>query len=539
MSNSVNVTSAMRRNLLFLLVISAVIRLVLAGLLELGNDEVYYYTYALYPDLSYFDHPPMVGLVIRLFTFNLHFPQEFFVRLGAVAAGTVNTWLLFRIGRLLKDETTGWYAALLYTASIYGFIIAGVFILPDAPQSVFWLPALYLLLRALPDKELSKPNRRRILLAGVFTGLAMLSKYTSAFLATGTFAYVLLYNRNWLRTKEFYLAMLIAVLVFSPVLLWNAYNHFISFGFQGGRAGIFSEGLKPVYFFTELGGQILYNNPVNVVLIVSALLVVLKRKVLAEISSQRIILLISLPLIATFLLIALFRQTLPHWTGMAYVTLLPLAATHLSVTGDNKIRWMPKILAVSLVVMLVIITVSASQVKLGWLKIDKGHTEIKNLGRNDPSLDMYGWRQLRKKMPAIVKRDQRAGMMDPNAAFVSFRWFPLANIDYYIAQPLHMKALAIGKLEDIHHYAWINPQRGGFRGNMDAYFITSGRDFKDPLSKYSAYFQFIEPCDTIPVVRGGRVAMYFFIYRLHNLRMVPEDYPVRSLLPYSGRNLIH
>lgn len=531
MSESLKISPLMRKKLIILLILSAALRAFLSGILELGNDEVYYFTYALFPDLSYFDHPPMVGFLIRLFTTNLHFTNEFFVRLGAVAAGTVNTWLMFRIGRLLKDEISGWYAALLYNASIYGFIIAGVFILPDAPQSVFWLISLYLLLKALPDMKLSKPNRRRILLAGVSIGMAMLSKYTSAFLVTGTLVYVLIYNRNWLRAKEFYLAILSAILVFSPVIIWNAYNHFISFGYQGGRAGIFSEGLKSTYFFTELGGQILYNNPVNVILIVMALLAILHRKVLVDRASKRIILLISLPLITTFLFIALFRQTLPHWTGMAYVTLLPLVAVQMSITLYKNIRWIPQRLVVSLGVMLVILIVGVSQVKLGWLSIEKDHQEIKNYGDNDPSLDIYGWRQLRENISAIIERDKLAGVMQPDAVFVSFRWFPLANIEYYIAQPLHRKVLAIGKLEDIHNYAWINLRRGGFRENMDAYFITSGRDFKDPVPIYSSYFQSIELADTIPVFRGGKVAMYFFIYRMHKLRMLPETFPVRSLLP--------
>jgi hypothetical protein len=519
---------SMRRNMLFLLVISTIVRLFLAGLLEFGNDEVYYFSYALYPDLSYFDHPPMVGIVIRLFTFNLQFTQEFFVRLGAVVACTVNTWIIFCIGRLLKDEITGWYAALLYTASIYGFIISGVFILPDAPQSVFWLISLYLLLQTLPDKDLSSINRKRILLLGVTIGFAMLSKYTSVFLVFGAFAYVIIYNRKWLKAKEVYLAVIIGLLIFSPVLIWNSANHFISFGYQGGRAGIFSEGLKPAYFFTELGGQILYNNPVNVVLIILVLLGVLQRKVLVNSASQRIILLISLPLIATFLFIALFRQTLPHWSGMAYVTLLPLVAAKLRISTDEKIRWIPQTIIISLWVLLLIIIVGVSQIKLGWLQTDKENTEIKNLGRNDPSLDMFGWRQLRKKMPSIIQRDFITGQMKMDAIFISYRWFPAANIDYYIARPLGRKVLCIGKFEDIHHYAWINTYENGFRKNLDAYFITSSRDYKDPVPLYSNYFSTIEPCDTIPVIRGGKVAMNFFIYRLIKLQNLPKSFPVKS-----------
>ncbi len=72
------------RSLVILIVISTIIRLFLAGFIEFGNDEVYYWTYALYPDLSHFDHPPMVGWVIQLFSLNLFFQDEVFIRLGAV-----------------------------------------------------------------------------------------------------------------------------------------------------------------------------------------------------------------------------------------------------------------------------------------------------------------------------------------------------------------------------------------------------------------------------------------------------------------------
>jgi hypothetical protein len=218
---------------------------------------------------------------------------------------------------------------------------------------------------------------------------------------------------------------------------------------------------------------------------------------------------------------------------MAYVTLLPLAALQIG-KKKKEASGIPRTLVASIGVLLIIALIGAFQVQSGWLKLDSSGTEKQDLGRNDPSLDMFGWRQLREKMPAIIERDRRTGKINPDPVFISFRWFPLANIDYYIAKPLKMKVFAIGKLEEIHHYAWINELRGGFRQNMDAYYITSSRDYRDPLPLYSSYFKFIEPCDTIPVVRGGRVAMYFFIYRLHNLQLLPEVYPVRSVLRNTG-----
>ena len=62
---------AIGKILVWLLILSTLIRGFLAAYLEFGNDEVYYWTYALYPDYSHFDHPPMVGCVIQVFSLNL------------------------------------------------------------------------------------------------------------------------------------------------------------------------------------------------------------------------------------------------------------------------------------------------------------------------------------------------------------------------------------------------------------------------------------------------------------------------------------
>ena len=70
-----------------IIISSVLIRGFLAWYVELGNDEVYYWTYALYPDWSHFDHPPMVGFFIWLTTLNLHFDSELFLRLSSVILG--------------------------------------------------------------------------------------------------------------------------------------------------------------------------------------------------------------------------------------------------------------------------------------------------------------------------------------------------------------------------------------------------------------------------------------------------------------------
>jgi len=143
----------------YLIVIAAAIKLLIAPLLELGIDEVYYWTYAIRPDWNQFDHPPMVGLLIRLTTLNLWLPSELSFRLGSVLVAACSTWILFKLGKLISSERTGWFAALLYTASVYTGFIAGFFILPDTPQMLFWTASLYLmaylLMKRNKDKVLS------------------------------------------------------------------------------------------------------------------------------------------------------------------------------------------------------------------------------------------------------------------------------------------------------------------------------------------------------------------------------------------------
>ncbi len=100
--------------MILLLAISFLCRSVIAALTELGNDEVYYWTYAAFPDWSHFDHPPLVGWIIQLFTMNLRVDSAFALRLPALVLGTFNTWMIYRLGVSLRNPRTGWYAALLH-----------------------------------------------------------------------------------------------------------------------------------------------------------------------------------------------------------------------------------------------------------------------------------------------------------------------------------------------------------------------------------------------------------------------------------------
>ena len=505
------------RILFWLLAISAVVRGIAAASIEFGNDEVYYWTYALYPDWSHFDHPPMVGWVIQLFTLNLLFDSEFFIRLASLVFMTAETYIIFRIGKEIKNAQTGLYAALLYTASIYAFVITGIFIMPDTPLMLFWLLAVWMAVIYFKRLPIQKHSDSYIILFGVFAGLAMLSKYSGIFLWVGMMLYVLIFDRKPLKTVAFYCALLISLNLAFPIIRWNLQYDFISFSFHGDRVSLFA---KPNlgYFGTELAGELLYNNPVNVVLAVIAVVAAFKKKLKIEKPALRLLLCIALPMIAVFMFFSLTRPTLPHWNAPAYSTLILLTAIWLSEKNPvtDKTFIVPKSVVAALYIVVLTVGLGVAEINTGFIPLDR-HTEPEMLGRNDFTLDMYGWRQLETKFAALREQKITEGVMKADDGIVADEWFPLANLDYYVARPLGMKVMGVGYPEKLHKYLWINEERGGFQKGEDFWFLTDSRYLKNPNGLYPGGFESIEPIETITIERGGKPAKNFFVYACKGL----------------------
>ncbi|MDP4289796.1 MAG: glycosyltransferase family 39 protein [Bacteroidota bacterium] len=506
------------RLVIWIIALATVGRLFIGYLLELGNDEVYYLTYAYSPDLSHFDHPPMVGFLIQLFTLNFALNSELFIRLGPILLCAGSSWIIYRIGCMLRDELTGLIAVVMFTASIYASVIAGTFILPDSPQLFFWLAGLFFLLKTLPDPS-QVFNRKGLYWAGLFIGLAMLSKYTSVFLWVGAILYIIFYKKQWLSKKELYLGILISFLLFLPVLIWNFDNKFISFLYHSERVAVTNNGLRPDYFFTELLGEIMYNNPLVFFMIAAALIAVIRKRHFLNRDHKKLLLFIAIPIILLFLGIALFRRTLPHWTGPAYTTLILVAACwqRERIIRSKLFRPLPGIVGWAMILTILAAILGVGQVTNGWFD-QPAKCKPTELGKNDVTLDLYGWHQIGNEFSAIRVRTEKKGLIKEDAPIISWRWFPAANIDFYIARPNGMKVLALGKFEDIHKYAWLNKERGGFHSGMDAWFICTSRDFKDPDEIYSTCFDSIKMVETVPVYRGGKHVMNAFVFRMKSLK---------------------
>jgi hypothetical protein len=361
-------------------------------------------------------------------------------------------------------------------------------------------------------------------LAGVIIGLAMISKYTSVFLWITALWFIILHNRKWLQTFGLYLAILLSLLVFSPVLWWNIQHDFISFTFHGGRVSLFESGLRPDFFFTELFGQILYNNPVNFVIIILALIALWKGKVILSNDHRSLLLASSLPLIGLFLFFSLFRQTLPHWSGPGYLGLIVISGLFLAekVKNDSGYLRIPKPVIGAIALLIVALSVGLMEIKWGW--IGASHDgDPKRLGRHDVTLDMSCWRSFESAFSPLREADIASGEMTSDAPVIATRWFSAAHLDYYVAQPNNQNLLVFGDLKNIHKYAWINRKRPQLLPGDDAYYISGSRDFRDPNPSVTQYFSQISEPVTIPVFKGRRHVQNFFVFRLKGLHTIPPD----------------
>lgn len=269
------------------------LRLALAAGTDTYPDEAYYWTWAQHPQLSYFDHPALIAWSILLFG----------IRPGALL------WGLFALGGVYQlaiahggSRQTAWWATALF-ASTPAAELLGTICTPDAPLLAFWAWALVALARKQP------------VATGLFWGLSMLSKYNGILLALPV---LVVFFRRPLHLLQ---ATLLALLVTSPTLIWNATNDWEGFRFQLWHG---LEGEGGLHTFLEfLGGQLGMGGPLLVLLVIGWL---------ARKKSFGVLKLAALIPLLFFAYASLKARGEANWTAAAWIS----ASVGLSLTAGDK-----------------------------------------------------------------------------------------------------------------------------------------------------------------------------------------------------------
>ncbi len=518
--------------LFYLILFSTIARVLLAYTIELSNDEAYYRILALNPQLGYADHPPLLPYIINLLTLNYTETSEILTRLVSIFIGSVNTVLIYLIARKpifrtvqesysssmlsTADYRRGFIASVLYTASIYAGIVIGTFATSDALMSLFWLISINLLSSILPSD--ARYSHTKMLTAGLFVGLAMLSKYTGGYLWVATLLFSLLFNRKVLKTWSLYFAIIISAGVIAPIILWNFNNNYVGFSVLSEKLFSFNE-LSSSSILGESLGALIFNGAFNCLIIIGALLSYFVGRIrFMTKQAMRFTMVFSLPLILTVLVMSFFHPTMPHWSAPAYFTLIIVGAAHLSNQSRKSMKFW-QILSISSTILLV--SMYVIQVQFGLFYSESKDKSIYEYGKNMPSLEMYGWEQLNEKFTALYTNDLAEGIMAESPILISSKWHEAAHIDNYVAIPNDLDLITLCDSDSTYFYQNISAKRLAGRDieTLQGYYIVSSRLFNDEASRVLSALGIAQSAvyEAIPITRGGDIVEIFYVYRLNPL----------------------
>lgn len=313
-----------------------VLRLVYLGLVDLMPEEAYYWNYAQHPALGYLDHPPMVAWLIHLGT-GFFGRTEFGVRIGAYVCWLVAAGFTYGFAHNLRGKSAA-LKSLLLLAVLPFFFTAGFIMTPDAPLTACWAGTLFFMERALLGGQ-----RKAWWGAGLFLGLGLLSKYTILLLGPAALLFMLVDrpSRRWLRSLEPYGATLLAGLMFTPVVLWNARHHWASFTFQTMHRMEMKARFSPHMLLASI---LILLTPVVAFAayrtLISSWCIPFLRKAAFPTREQGFMLSFTLVPLSVFFLFSLTHEPKLEWTGPIWIAVLPaiagLLGANAPVAGDHR-----------------------------------------------------------------------------------------------------------------------------------------------------------------------------------------------------------
>lgn len=471
-------------------------RALLAPTFDLLPQSAYYFTaYAEHPALSYYDHPPMIGWLLWLSS--TLFGQTVLAVRSAVFATTLASQLaVWHLARRLVGPEAGDRALVLLTSGGVALLLSFIAV-PDVPLLLFWALALLALHRALFSVRGhggTGPRAGAWLLAGLFMGLAFLSKYTGAFLQAGLLLHLILCreHRYRLRTPWPWASLAIAHLVSLPVYLWNARHGWASFRYQLlGRA---SEGrFDPDDLLGFLLTQALILLPVAFGAFLWTAGKDLRRlgRDRSLPSERSFLLAFSAPLFLTCIGLSVVTWVKSNWPMPAYVTALPLAATAL---GRRAMRWQVASGALLL---------AAAAVQLLWYPVP--------VRSNDT---WFGWRQLAREVETLAERHPRAFV------FSADNYKTTAELRFYTDfRAYGMNVLGWNALQ----YEYLDEDVTELAGR-DALFVTAEPKLRPSsetdryLARAREHFGTIEELEPIRIRRRGEVVRLFRVFLCRDYR---------------------
>ncbi len=451
-------------------------------------DEAHYALYAQHLAWSYFDHPPLVGWIQwPLVTLT---SSEGLIRLVPELLWVISCLLVYQvtleIHRFIQGRNSGYLTSSLPSANTCGLMavlaivaapmphVLAIGLLPDTLLAPLSLGLMFMALRWLIQDRFTISDW---LLTGALLGLAGLSKYTAIFTAFALLIVFIVARRKPSIGKiGFWLALLLALLLISPVLYWNWLNDWISFKYQ------IAHGSGGEWLWRRLGTFL------GIQIIVFGPLLIIGSYIFLKdcIHATRLSLLALLGFF--FIPFVIFASLsggggLPHWTTPAWFCLAPFAGIGLAKAWSLQHRTVIRILFVFQIALCMI----------GFGFVLSGGITSSSI-KSNPIADLYGWKIAGQKAAELTQATKADGIAVQNWTLASrAAWYTKPIPVFVLDQRKDQFDIWFGQLPLGSNIVLIN---------------WSGMSFSPPVGSQSA-FEGCELLDSLEIARFGRVLSKF------------------------------
>ncbi|MFC2119576.1 glycosyltransferase family 39 protein [Bacteroidota bacterium] len=255
------------RVIYFIAILNLIIYLITQAFFAYGffRDELYYLGCANRIQLGYVDQPPSSIYILAVWK-SLFGDAMFVIR---IVPALISSATVFMIGLFTMRLGGGRTAIIISTIA---YMLTPIFLGMNTIYSMnafdffFWITSAYVFLRIIQDESISSGdgNPKLWIILGVVLGLGLLNKTSIFWLGAGIFAGTIFTPlRKDLKTKYPYLAALIALLIFSPFIIWNLTHDLAHLEFMRNAASRKYSGLTPISFILD---QILILNPLAILI---------------------------------------------------------------------------------------------------------------------------------------------------------------------------------------------------------------------------------------------------------------------------------